>query len=429
MKTFAGLGLLPLVFLLLWGFGRRHLWPRVYAGALALLLLALGGALGLRAARNIQEPPQWDFGAIRLSAEVAAQGLNFYEPESYRKVTAERDVPQDLREEVVEVGFQYPPFTMLLFRPLAGVSPQTSVKLWYALHLTALFGGLFLLWRIFAREEGWSGLGLVSALLLLLFGSYSTVGFAQTLFLLLFFWLLAWRSWGEWPSGVWLALAVVVKPVGAALFLPVLLHRHGRVLGAGAATLLGASLASLMAFGGAVWWRYLSFDTARRMPFSLFAEEENQSLLAALLRWPLGGVAPQTMYLALALTLAAATVFFVIRLGKGEWELSAALSIALTLLVYPGSLTSYSVLLLPALLVWLRKRQEIGANFYATALALGAVYAVIGLNYGRYSTFAYLSVWLLIASAALQALRARVKTPLPAVVAPSASWLHGSAKS
>ncbi len=407
MKIFAGLLLLPLVFLLLWGFARRSVAPRVYAGALALLLVALGGALGGRAARNLQEPPQWDFGALRLSAEVAAQGLNFYEPESYRQVTNGRRVPQDLREQVVEVGFPYPPFTMLFFRPWASLTPRTGIVLWYALHLAALLGNIFLLWRLFTCADGYTGLGLAGALLLLLFGSYSTVGFTQTLFLLLFFWLLAWRSWGRWPAGVWLALAVVVKPIGAALFLPVLLYRQGRVLAAGAATLTVASLAALAMFGKATFFSYFTSGVARRIPLTLFAEAENQSLLAVSLRWQADAessslMTPENAYLAFALALIAITCWAIIRLGAQRWKLAAVLTITLALVVYPGSLTSYSVLLAPAVLHLWRERRESGAKVYPTALALAISYAILGLNYGRFSTWAYAVLWVWLTAEAVR---------------------------
>jgi hypothetical protein len=78
MKVFAGL-LLPVAPALFRGFTVYRAWPRrrqeLYATGLALLLVAVFGALGARAWRNLQEPPQWDFGAIRLYAEVAAAEL------------------------------------------------------------------------------------------------------------------------------------------------------------------------------------------------------------------------------------------------------------------------------------------------------------------------------------------------------------------
>ena len=423
MKTLAGFLLLPLVFLLLWGFAKRSHWTfakqRLYAVALGLVLLAISGALGLRAARNVREPPQWDFGSMRLYAEVAANGLNFYEPESYRIVTQGRRVPSDLREEVVEVGFQYPPFTMLLFRPWASLSPRAGILLWYALHLAALLADIFLLWQLFTRQEGWLGLGMAGALLLLLFGSYSTVSFTQTLFLLLFFWLMSWRSWGHWPGGVWLALAVIVKPLGAALFVPVLLYRQGRVLVAGAATLTIACIAALAAFGKVTFFSYFTSGVARRIPLTLFAEAENQSLLAVLLRWQAGAeigkpLTPENIFVALALALAAITCWAIVWLGAQRWELASALMILLALIVYPGSLTSYSVLLAPVILLLWSKREELGANLFPTAFALAGVYAVLGLNYGRFSTWAYLGLWVCLAAAAIRLVAVQKRQIQPA---------------
>jgi hypothetical protein len=93
-----------------------------WRAALIGLTLAVILVFGINSTRimhsNIAHPPEWDFLGFWIGGRLAVQGLNFYEPENYEQVAQHLSLSDEFAQEITEVGFWYPPPSMLLFVPL-----------------------------------------------------------------------------------------------------------------------------------------------------------------------------------------------------------------------------------------------------------------------------------------------------------------------
>jgi hypothetical protein len=332
-------------------------------GLIAAVILVFGAAGVQILLRNIGHPPEWDFPFFWLNARVATQGLNFYEPDHVLRLADATFAASESFKR--QLPFKYPPPTMLLFLPFGALPLKTGLAFWYVLQIIALGLDVVLLRRLFVKEAGWLGLALSVALVLVHRPVLVTLTVAQTNFVVLLMVLLYWQDRASARGGVWLALGAVVKPLLLLVLLRPLARRQWRTLAAAAATLAVASGLSLVAFGPRTFAAYFTRDPTLGVPSSLYTEAVNQSLLAVVLRlsgWTPGGTAPvfHPIFVTVGLLLAAITVGIVWRSDDPADEWSVALTIVLALLLYPGTLLHYAVLLIaPMLLIWERRAEVV----------------------------------------------------------------------
>ncbi len=367
-----------------------------------VVLLVAGATLAWIVASRVQKPPVFDFIANWLPARAAAHGLNFYDPASYRGVAS--NYGSDFKAEILDVGFWYPPPTMLFMLPMGVLSIDQAAMLWYVLLVLSLAACLLLLWRTFFPGSGPAGLLGCAALVLLLRSTFSTLGFAQTNFLELL-WLVAfWRDRDRARGGLWLAFAAVTKPFALVLVAFLAIRRRWAGMATAFATHVVSIPVAFLAFGAVHSPTYFRSNPASRLPAYVYSQDVNQSLWGTLLRMrdldvtPFSGQVRNEMLVAAGLFLAP-TAWAAFRRGLDE-RLLFGLVLVSGLVLYPVSLEHYSVvLLLPLLLVWARPDVVRGSRVALNALIV-MVYVLIGLGYTGVF-WAYAMSWVALVAAAL----------------------------
>jgi hypothetical protein len=410
---------LPAAFLL-WHSRRLELGPpaRAAADGASLAMVAVFAVRALNVVRlNAANPEEWDFQAFWLWGRAAALGLNPYLPESIQLVNAGAPHTSSFTATVVDVGFPYPPITMLLLRPFGEFDLKPGCVLWYLLHGLAFAAALWLLRRNVLASDRWTDLVLAAGLLVALRPTQTTVHLAQTNFLILLAFALYWRDRARARGGVWLALGLAVKPWVAILLLHPLVRRRWRVVAAAVAATAGLFLLAAVVFGPEMVKSYFRMQMVSRMPGRYFSADVNQSLLGAILRFfheagsgppdPRALFVPRLIFLAIAGSLAVATAGLIHRLGEAHDDLAVGLTLALALLVYPGTLYHYGVMLIaPLLWLWM-ERARLRVAAWTAAAVLTAYFVLVGGSHARHVFPAIALVWCTLALLAARTIRGR----------------------
>jgi hypothetical protein len=387
----------------------------LFVGFLAAVIAACGVRDAQMMRANVAQPPKWDFVLFWLYGRVAVQGLNFYEPGHALKLAEQHQLSVD----PIGTWFLYPPQTMLLFTPLGWLDIGTAHLLWYVLLSGVLVLDIVLLWKTFLRGSGRPGLMLTAALVLTLKATSMILYFGQTLFIVLLMLLLFWRERERPRSGIWLAVGLFVKPVLALLPMVLVLQRNWRVTVSAAGAVLLISLLTVIAFGAETFWGFFTARPAANLPGDVYTDPINQSLLATVLRLTgedLHGATPlfRVVLGALSLLLAGLTGWLVFRLGPDQADWALSLTLALALLVYPGALEHYSLLLIaPMLLLWGRRREFIGGPWGAAGF-IALEYALIR---GHYAFIANALIWFVLAGVGAWMIERRAGLSWPALFA------------
>lgn len=405
--------LLLLVPVMLLGFHyRQRLSARQRAVLLGLMLgviLIWSLQLGRIMSSNIAHLPEWDFLGFWLNGRVAAQGLNFYEPGHAQQLAQPFHPSADFTREILNVGFWYPPPTIFLFVPLGWFDIHTAYLLWYIAHSIILVLDIFWLWKLFLTKSGALGLALAAALVLMLFGTQSTVTYGQTNFLALLMLLLFWRDRSLLRGGLWLAVGIFTKPFLALLLGYLLLRRHWRVLRSTVFVLAALSLLTIMVFGPVTFFSYFRPNHYASLPSWVYTEISNQSLLAVILRhthYELVHKSPltQPIFVALSLLLTAIASWLVYQLDKRHEDWALVLTLLLTLLLYPVSQMFYSILLIvPLLLLW-KRQQELIFGTWGVVVFITLEYAIMRHEDGNYVFIATTLTWLICTGIAIWAI-------------------------
>ncbi len=358
---------------------------------------------------SIKQPPQWDFRVFWMYGQLTAGKANVYDPRQYDRFKDAFHPSKEFVEAVLNVGATYPPSTMLLFLPLGILQIHAAYLFWYGVQACCLIGSLHLLRRLFLEGSGIWGLALAATLVFGLRATWSTIGFGQTNFLALLLALLYWRDRQRPHGGLWLALGMVVKLYFVIFLLHPTIRRRWRVLAWTAIGSLILAIASLAVLGPTTFFSYFTTHPVSRLPAWVYTERINQSLAAVVLRTSGQGVGnksllAQPLFVAPALLLTAVTGYLVHR-ARHDSEWSLALVLVLALLLYPGTLAHYTVILLiPLLLVW-NDRGNMWAGAWGTAGLISLIYGLIALFQSNSTFAAMLMVWVVLAARTLQRIR------------------------
>ncbi|PYX35956.1 MAG: hypothetical protein DMG75_12330 [Acidobacteria bacterium] len=387
---------------------RKHLpvWVRVACLALIFASIGICCVWNFRIMRShVENPPEWDFRVFWMYGKVLARHGNVYLPSEYQEFKELFQSDTQFTEASLNVGATYPPHSMLLFEPLGFSNIHTAYLLWYVLQTAALVAAIELLRRIFLGGSGVWGLGLAALLLFALRGTWVTINFGQTNFLVLLLILLYWCDHELPRAGVWLALGILVKLYVVFLLLYPLLRRQWLVVAWTVVSSLLLAFASLLVLGPTTFFSYFTLHPASHLPSWVYSERINQSLLAVILRNSNGGLGnrgplAQPLFLALALLLACVTSWLVYRLRR-RCEYGLALVLVLTLLLYPGTLVHYTlILLIPLLVIW-EYREDFPGGIWGTVGLIAFVYGSIALQQGDSTFAAMLLVWMVLAGLAV----------------------------
>jgi hypothetical protein len=348
--------------------------------ALVATVVAAAVAIGRLAAQSIATPPMWDFQAFWSYGRVAVSEGDFYQPAAYYQLFDPARFPPTFVHEIFDVGFLYPPPSIWLFVPLGFADVATAAAIWVPVQLACLAAGILALWSLFLPRSGFPGLAVTAAVALTFRATEYTVVAAQTDFLLLLTLLAFWHARERAAGGAWLAAGIIVKPVLGVLALQPLIRRRWGVLAMSAAIGVAACGATALTFGWPTVRSYFVDNPAGRMRYATFGEWGNQSLLATILRVhphdaDLIAPARDPVYLALSVGILCVTAWCIARLPRDaeHGALALATAIPAALLVYPGTLTHYSILLLvPMLWLWGRRGKRT-----VTVLGLAGLIALV----------------------------------------------------
>jgi Glycosyltransferase family 87 len=372
-------------------------WLRAVLVATTALVALFTLAVAVASARSIG---QWDFVCFWLYGHAAAAGANVYDPRTYHALALPAPVGADFRREVLDVGFPYPPASILLFLPLGyiGSFPLASA-LWLAAMLAALAAGAAALIRSYWKTLDLDAAVAVVALGIALPAVSENIVYHQTNFLALALLVAAYRWRGGIGGGVAAALAVAVKPYLAVIMLWFALRRRWNALAASVVTLLGLTLASIPALGPDGLRAFFVSNPTTRIPPSVFVEAETASLYSVLLRIAHGGggslAGPfhDPVYVAIALAAAATTLWLAATAPERDDDLSLALVVALGLGLYPSTSTMYVVALVPAFVALAR----VAGPHRGIWLALFALGFFEANRVGGAATFvAFVGLWLIV---------------------------------
>ncbi len=303
---------------------------------------------------------QWDFLAFYLFGKIGVEGVDFYKTVDIQNLFSTLKLPFEVSpgffEEVVQVGFVYPPFTMILIAPLGFFNIETANILWKILILLFLFLDIILLIKIFnADDSNWINMLIILVVTLMFRGTTSTISVSQTNFLLLFFILLIYKNPNDWKSGVYMALAVLIKPIAVIWALYFLINKKWTQLISLSISLILIIIISVILFGIDNYISFFSSPPTDRLPDWQYIEVGNESLFAVISRFisnfgiSFENINVNLMVIILTLLLTLLTGFASHNLFKSKQKLSFLIFLPLSLLIYPGSLWHYSIFLIPLL--------------------------------------------------------------------------------
>jgi hypothetical protein len=343
--------------------GVLSLVPRLQRPLRFALVAAMLMAIAMLANRyakmldgSVRSLPEWDFRAFWIWGRMAVSGMDFYNPLSGAVFAEGRS--REFVQEILNVGFWYPVPTILLFAPLGYFPAQHAIVGWYLVNILAFLAATLVLWRACAGNTGLSGLLAVLGLALSCHGVWATLETAQTGALALLLSSLMWLDRHSYRSGVWVALALVIKPFMIFWLAYLILLRNWRGFWAAIVVFASIAIAAGGLFGFDMYMQYIKYAPTSHVPVGVFSEQANQSLLAVLVRGFHSEATPQALpvraaYLAFALVIGGGGVYVTIRSIRTQPQLAASILLMVALCLYPGTLYHYSVMgLAPMLTLW-----------------------------------------------------------------------------
>lgn len=233
-------------------------------------------------------PRDFDFTCFYLYGNVAAKGMNFYNPSDYHTILSTLNIPHQLKatfiREVIDVGCPYPPPSLLLFSILGFFSYDNALIIWTIITNLFLLGSIFLISNLFFNRKGFESVMIAT---ILVFTFRSTVGviyYNQISFILLFFLLLFYKYEDKPWSGLFLAVAIFIKPFAAILFFYLIVKRQNKAILFFILSCLIICSITAIAFGIDPFIEYFLNNPTLREPEGLFTEPSNQSFLSELYR-------------------------------------------------------------------------------------------------------------------------------------------------
>jgi Glycosyltransferase family 87 len=330
-------------------------------------------------------PQMWDFGCFYLYGKVAATGHNFYSPENFHQVFNSLNLPflndKSFVDEVVNVGFPYPPPTILYFIPLGFLSFKTALIAWTIFNLIFVYGCLYLLYGMFLKSDRLNGLLFASALFFILLPSLWTMSSAQTNFISLFLLLLMKKYWNSKFAGIFLALAFFTKPFMIIFIVLFMVRRNWNAIIYFMLTSVALCGLTAAIFGTAPFVSYIVDSPIGRLPKDLLAESTKQSLLAVLIRSGLISMNKTSIYAYISVAVLLVTGAYLIFLVRRKlYDYIWALLVLIGLILYPNTQETYGVLLLFIIFQFFDKNKQLGFNLYLSIPITAIFYYLSGFS-------------------------------------------------
>lgn len=344
----------------------------------------------------IYQPPGWDFSAFYLFGKVAVRGYNFYLPDSLKFVFNNLHLPPISFDSFA--GFPYPPPTMLLFMPLGFLSYDIARIVWLIFVLLSLLGSMFLSYNLYFKEYKLRGILLVATLFFFLPPVQSTIFYSQTNFILLFLLLLMKKYSNRNFVGIFLTLAIFVKPFMVIFaFVPILRKQWKFFIYTILSSLLLIGITALI-FGTEPFMTYLLNNPVKRIPSWVFSEDINQSLQAVLIRHNFITMDKPLIYLYILSCVFLITVFYLFfyLLKRILYDYIWAVLLLVSLMLYPGTLSHYGVLLLFIIFQLFNEKKQLGFSMYLSIPIIGIFYYLSSVS--LFSSISFLLIIIIIKS-------------------------------
>jgi hypothetical protein len=351
---------------------------------------------------NFISPHEWDFLCVYLDARTLVLGFNPYDPAGYAAALPYIQAPiapsAVFAEEILEVGFKYLPPSMLLYAPLGWLSFEAAHVVWVLLNWGAAIYAGYLLYRM----SGWSTQGpwmpwLLVALCLLWTASKPSIHFENSHGLMWLMVMLIWRDRQHRRAALWLTFGMMLKPFYVLMFGYFVLRRHWQTVGLALIGVAATWGLAWLCFGPEPMNAFFFDNPNQRVPTFQFTTLVNHSLLSNLVRWtdfdftqdhsPLH----MPLFWGIGGFIGVLSVAVATLLPRKREVWSMALLLAVAVILYPGSLKPYSLLLLPVfLLLWREAVPLLGRRADWAALGLGLS---MGLMV-RYAFWTNVILWL-----------------------------------
>lgn len=366
----------------------------------------------LRSFRDALTPLPWDFPVFYTVASSAVNGASFYDPASlsasFMEIQHQWAVPGDW---LGEVGFWYAPQTALYLAPL-GLLSYPAALISNNLFQAVLLGvAIILLHRYFPVYPGHMGLVEMTLLALLFRPVLTAFGLSQIVFGALFCLVVATSTVGTNSrlGGLALGIGALFKHV---LIIPALLAialRKWRMalwaLIGLVATILGAGLV----FGFDVYTEFLANGPSDRSP-QLALDPVIQSLNGVMRRTfnavPSSPGALDTImyppYLIAAGLLTVLTLTITWKAGavaRGVLP-GFALVTLLSLIVYPNTLFNTLPLMIPPLVIFLHRADDLGVSRRVLVVLVAGIYGAA--VFSRLGFAALMVAWVALAGSILR---------------------------
>lgn len=316
---------------------------------------------------RMYNPQIWDFTAFYLDGKVAALGYNYYIPENFNTVFNSIDIPFQKSElggfinEVVNVGFPYPPPTMLYFMPLGYLSFKSALFVWTIFNLIVVFACLFLIYDLFLKSYKLNGLFLVSILFFIFGPALSTISFSQTNFILLLMLLLMKKFEDRNISGLFLAIAFFTKPYMVIFGLIFLIRMKWKTILYCVLSTIGIIGITMIIVGKEPFISYIIDNPSNRIPSVMFYEDINQSLHSVLLRANIISLESSNIFIFIASGIfLVTTIFMIVLLKRRLYDYIWVILLLVGLLLYPGTLSYYGTLLLFIIFQFFDENNQLG---------------------------------------------------------------------
>ena len=324
---------------------------------------------------------EWDFMCFYLNGKASVEGLSLYDPLSYVNVLSNIHLPFALSDSFVtgaiQTGVIYPPTTMLLLAPIGYLDLNTANIVWRIFVLGFMVIDIILINRIFKLHKSkWVQLILIIAIILIFPGSKGTIEVSQTNFFILFLILLIYKDPDNWKAGLYLAIAVIVKPIPVVWAIYFLVNRKWKPLLTFIISGLVIVFLSIMQLGFNNFMTYFTSPPVLRIPSASFSEDINQSINAVFSRisqqFSLDSISGSMNEIVIFATLILIVLASIAshKLSKTNTKASFLVFLPLSLLIFPGTLTHYAIQLIPLFLAILLIKDKTSLMYFCAFLVV-----------------------------------------------------------
>lgn len=376
----------------------RNLTKYAAIGFIYFLLLLSIYKIFLIIKLNFINPHEWDFLCFYLYGKIAALGQNFYDPQYYKELLNNLVLPiPNLGSDFINgpLAFQYFPPNIFYFLPLGIFNFNTAHIIWTATNIIFLLAEAYLVYNIFSKEKKLMYLLAIIIIFLLLPGTQSAMYFEHNTFIFMLPLLLTWKYKDRISSGIWYSIGIFSKPFLLIILLYPLIRRQWKIISVTVVTSIIILLTTLIVFGNSIFISFLTTNPNSQLPNSDYTEWVNQSLLATILRlthydFTYSSPILHPLYIILGAVFLISTIILSYKLKpiKNDWTFS--LILLMSLIIYPGTIYSYSPVVIPILLFLFYQRSLI-FNSLGISIVFALVYFIMETN----PFISYLFLWLL----------------------------------